>query len=274
MEWHEENATEWFDSKLFQLYLAGKGDGNIRYYEIVDEAPYIHYLNQFISGHPQKALGSMPKRGLNTSICEIFRFYKLHAAGNICEPIAMIVPRKSTMFQTDLYPDTACNVPAISAKEWFQGRNVSPKLMSMSDGVINAIENPVSVNIDIKNRINLQHQEKAQHIQSQTIIERKQTYNSNVKNTNGISKNKENEDNKFCDNNSKKFAFLSQQTIPDYRTQVNLSLQCTLMERFCCQHLSHMHIISADDWEKSENIDQSKYEIPSVESDLRTSGTQ
>lgn len=36
-----------------QLYLAGKGDGNIRYYEIVDEAPYIHYLNQFLSGHPQ-----------------------------------------------------------------------------------------------------------------------------------------------------------------------------------------------------------------------------
>lgn len=85
---------------FFQLYLAGKGDGNIRYYEIVDESPYIHYLNQFISGHPQKALGFMPKRGLNTAICEIFRFYKLHAAGNICEPIAMIVPRKSTVFQS------------------------------------------------------------------------------------------------------------------------------------------------------------------------------
>lgn len=42
----------------------------------------------------------MPKRGLNTQICEIFRFYKLHAAGSICEPIAMIVPRRSTMFQS------------------------------------------------------------------------------------------------------------------------------------------------------------------------------
>lgn len=104
--------------------MAGKGDGSIRYYEIVDEAPYIHYLNQFLSGHPQvsshllfsviqafgsetiekhlllqKALGFMPKRGLNTKICEIFRFYKLHAANAVCEPIAMIVPRRSTMFQ-------------------------------------------------------------------------------------------------------------------------------------------------------------------------------
>lgn len=84
---------------MLQLYLAGKGDGSIRYYEVVDDAPYIHYLNQFLSGHPQKALGFMPKRGLNMQICEIFRFYKLHAAGSICEPIAMIVPRRSTMFQ-------------------------------------------------------------------------------------------------------------------------------------------------------------------------------
>lgn len=42
-----------FFSHNLQLYLAGKGDGSIRYYEIVDEAPYIHYLNQFLSGHPQ-----------------------------------------------------------------------------------------------------------------------------------------------------------------------------------------------------------------------------
>ena len=35
------------------MYLAGKGDGNIRYYEVVDEAPYVHFLNQFLSGNPQ-----------------------------------------------------------------------------------------------------------------------------------------------------------------------------------------------------------------------------
>jgi coronin-2 len=35
------------------VFLAGKGDGNIRYYEITDEAPYIHFLSQFLSGNPQ-----------------------------------------------------------------------------------------------------------------------------------------------------------------------------------------------------------------------------
>lgn len=49
----------------------------------------------------QKALGFMPKRGISTGQCEVFRFYKLHATGNICEPISMIVPRKSTLFQSE-----------------------------------------------------------------------------------------------------------------------------------------------------------------------------
>ena len=36
----------------------------------------------------------MPKRGVDPSKCEIFRFFKLHTAKNLCEPISMIVPRK------------------------------------------------------------------------------------------------------------------------------------------------------------------------------------
>jgi coronin-2 len=38
----------------------------------------------------------MPKRGLDVTKNEVFRFYKLHATGGICEPISMIVPRKVT----------------------------------------------------------------------------------------------------------------------------------------------------------------------------------
>ena len=127
-------VTPYFDYDTRMIYMAGKGDGNIRYYELVDEPPYVYYLNQFLSGHPQKALGFMTKRGLNVGQCEVFRFFKLHATGNICEPISMIVPRKSTLFQSDLYPDTLSNVAAINAKEWFSGRNVQPMLMSMKTG--------------------------------------------------------------------------------------------------------------------------------------------
>lgn len=71
-----------------------QGDGNIRYYEIVSEPPWCHYLNQFLTGFPQRGLGFMPKRGLDVLKCEVFRFYKLHAVKPLCEPISMIVPRK------------------------------------------------------------------------------------------------------------------------------------------------------------------------------------
>lgn len=81
--------------KFNMLFL--QGDGNIRYYEVVNEAPWMHYLSQFISGNPQRGLGVMPKRGINTSLCEVFRFYKLHATRGMCEPISMIVPRKASL---------------------------------------------------------------------------------------------------------------------------------------------------------------------------------
>ncbi|KAL7295909.1 hypothetical protein TKK_0010949 [Trichogramma kaykai] len=123
-----------YDHDTNMVYLAGKGDGNIRYYEIVNEAPWIHYLSQFISGNPQRGLGIMPKRGVTTSTCEVFRFFKLHATRGMCEPISMIVPRKSDQFQEDLYPDTAGTTPALTAKDWISGSNSPPILISLKTG--------------------------------------------------------------------------------------------------------------------------------------------
>ncbi|XP_075230829.1 coronin-2B-like isoform X2 [Lycorma delicatula] len=125
----------YYDPDTNILFLAGKGDGNIRYYEVVEEAPWIHFLNQYLSGSPQRGLGFMPKRGCDVTQCEIFRFYKLHATRGMCEPISMIVPRKSDQFQEDLYPDTAAPVPALSASDWLNGINRPPVLMSMKTGV-------------------------------------------------------------------------------------------------------------------------------------------
>ncbi|XP_060527324.1 coronin-2B-like isoform X2 [Cylas formicarius] len=123
-----------YDPDTNIVFLAGKGDGNIRFYEISDEPPYIHYLSQVISGNPQRGLGVMPKRGLRTSQCEIYRFYKLHATKGLCEPISMVVPRKSDQFHEDLYPNTAAPKPAMSAQEWIKGANAPPILMSMKAG--------------------------------------------------------------------------------------------------------------------------------------------
>lgn len=189
-----------FDYETKTLYLCGKGEGCIRYYEIVEEQPYIYYLNQFISGQPQKALGCMPKRGLNVSICEIFRFFKLHGSGNIVEPISFIVPRKSTLFQADLYPDTLSTKPAMTIHEWFVlGSNVKPILMSMATGESVSVE-------AIMKRSFTSTQNTLTKKDDQEKQNRKQIENLELK------------VHKTVDNNiSKKFAFLAQETTPDYR---------------------------------------------------------
>uniref|UniRef100_A0A5F8AS13 Coronin 6 n=1 Tax=Macaca mulatta TaxID=9544 RepID=A0A5F8AS13_MACMU len=114
--------------------LVLQGDSSIRYFEITDEPPFVHYLNTFSSKEPQRGMGFMPKRGLDVSKCEIARFYKLHERK--CEPIIMTVPRKSDLFQDDLYPDTPGLEPALEADEWLSGQDADPVLISLRDGYV------------------------------------------------------------------------------------------------------------------------------------------
>lgn len=81
-----------YDHDTKMIYLAGKGDGTVRYYEVVDDnrAPLVFYLSQFISGAPQRGFGVLPKRGCDPLNCEIFRFFKLHATRELVEPISMV----------------------------------------------------------------------------------------------------------------------------------------------------------------------------------------
>ncbi|KAG7480860.1 hypothetical protein MATL_G00060740 [Megalops atlanticus] len=123
-----------YDPDTNVVYLCGKGDSSIRYFEITDEAPFVHYLNTFTTKEPQRGMGYMPKRGLDVNKCEIARFYKLHERK--CEPIIMTVPRKSDLFQDDLYPDTAGPDCALEAEEWFEGKNGDPILISLKHGYI------------------------------------------------------------------------------------------------------------------------------------------
>jgi WD40 repeat protein len=121
-----------YDNDTSVLYLAGKGDGNIRYYEVVDEAPYIHFLSEFKSASPQRGMGWVPKTALDLSSCEIARLLKLTA--NAVEPVSFTVPRKSDMFQDDLYPPTYAGEPTLNADQWFGGSNAQPKTITLSPG--------------------------------------------------------------------------------------------------------------------------------------------
>ncbi|XP_041078291.1 coronin-2A-like isoform X3 [Polyodon spathula] len=132
-----------YDPDTHMLYVAGKGDGNIRYYEISSEKPYLQFLAEYRSYLPQKGIGIMPKRGLDVSSCEVFRFYKLVTTRSVIEPLSMIVPRRSESYQEDIYPMTAGSEPAMTAEEWFKGVHKGPILMSLKPGSKNSQSIPL-----------------------------------------------------------------------------------------------------------------------------------
>jgi len=123
-----------YDAGSSVLFLAGKGDGSIRYYEIVDDNKLIYFLSQYGSTTPQQGMAAMPKRGVNVSATEIMRLYK--AMATVIEPISFTVPRKSDVFQEDLFPAAPSNEPALSASEWVGGANAAPKLRSLAPGFV------------------------------------------------------------------------------------------------------------------------------------------
>lgn len=122
-----------YDEDTNMVWLCGKGDSIIRFYEVTDEAPFVHYLNLYQTKESQRGIGMMPKRGLNVNTCEITRFYKLLNNG-LCEVLPMFVPRKSELFQDDLYPDTPGDTPACTAAEFMAGAKSEPILISLKDG--------------------------------------------------------------------------------------------------------------------------------------------
>lgn len=118
-----------FDESTSMLYLAGKGDGNIRYYEY--ENDILHELSQYSSIDAQRGFAVAPKNTVNLKENEVVKAFKTVNDGLI-EPISFIVPRRSELFQEDIYPDAPSNKAAISAEDWFAGKDVNgPLLVSM-----------------------------------------------------------------------------------------------------------------------------------------------
>ena len=119
-----------YDEDTRMLYLAGKGDGNVRYYEMVDGEPYVYPLTEYRTNVSTKGADMLPKRACNAMKCEVARFLKL--TNDSVEPVAFIVPRKEQSFQEDIYPETLSGEPSMTADEWFAGKNVAgPKKVSM-----------------------------------------------------------------------------------------------------------------------------------------------
>ncbi|SPP73051.1 coronin-1C-A isoform X1 [Drosophila guanche] len=123
-----------YDADTNMIYLCGKGDSVIRYFEVTPEPPFVHYINTFQTTEPQRGIGLMPKRGCDVTTCEVAKFYRMNNNG-LCQVISMTVPRKSDLFQEDLYPDTLAEDAATTAEEWIDGKDADPLTFSLKDRV-------------------------------------------------------------------------------------------------------------------------------------------
>lgn len=133
-----------YDADTGVIFLAGKGDTNIRLYDTDKERPTA--LQTFTDTEPQRGMCMMPKRVLDVGGCEVARLLKLTRSGYVI-PIRFEVPRRDPSFQSDLFPDTASGEPAITAQEWFGGANAAPLKVSVdpSQGAVKTFQ-PYSFN--------------------------------------------------------------------------------------------------------------------------------
>ncbi|KAK8933025.1 hypothetical protein H634G_07266 [Metarhizium anisopliae BRIP 53293] len=116
------------------LYLAGKGDGNIRYYEYENDK--FEFLSEYKSPDPQRGIAFLPRRGINVHENEIMRAYKT-VNDSYIEPISFTVPRRAETFQADIFPPAVGTKPAVGAQAWLGGKTGIPAkidLESIYDG--------------------------------------------------------------------------------------------------------------------------------------------
>jgi len=124
-----------YDMDTEILFLAGKGDGNIRYYECdFDSGAVVNYISDFTSNLPMAGCGYLPKRGVNVNQNEIARLFKL--TPDTVMPLSFRVPRKSENFADDIFIPCSSDEPALTTDSWLSGENATPNLASLDGGFV------------------------------------------------------------------------------------------------------------------------------------------
>jgi coronin-1B/1C/6 len=122
-----------YDAGTNMAFFAGKGDANVRYFEMDAAEPYTHFISQYGSTTASKGFDFLPKRAVDTTCHEVMRGIQLQ--NDKILPISFKVPRKSEAFQEDIFPDAPSGEPAMSSKEWMEGKAcTAPICRSMRPG--------------------------------------------------------------------------------------------------------------------------------------------
>jgi len=125
----------YYDEDTEVMMLWGKGDTSIKFYEIVDDAPYCHFLTEYKTNVMQVGIAFLHKSLCDVKEVEIARVLKLTL--NSVVPIKIKVPRtKMDYFQDDIYPPTRALEPTMNIDQFLSSDNVlPPKTLDLNPGL-------------------------------------------------------------------------------------------------------------------------------------------
>jgi coronin-1B/1C/6 len=126
-----------YDEDADLLFLAGKGDGAIKYFEIAPEEEPGNMCfegSAYRTNDPTSGCGAVHRRHCNISANEIIRLYQV--TGTQVRPLSFQVPRKSDLFQPDLFPPCRGDTPNLDLASWVGGANATPALVDLENGFV------------------------------------------------------------------------------------------------------------------------------------------
>ncbi|XP_037794213.1 coronin-7-like [Penaeus monodon] len=119
-----------YDADTNMLFLAGKADVSIMYWEVTEKEPFLTEGLKHNGSVQTKGACLVPKRGLDVMTGEVNRLLQL--TSNAIIPITYQVPRKTYReFHSDIFPETPGYVPSTSITQWLEGASVQRKTISL-----------------------------------------------------------------------------------------------------------------------------------------------
>ena len=115
-------ALPYFDDDTKVMYIAGKGESAISFFQYNLQSPnYLDFLYSFKGKEPQKGFSFLPKRQVDVMSNEVVRGVRLTATS--IQYVSFKLPRKSGNFSADLYPPCRSQNSSMSFEDYWSGQD-------------------------------------------------------------------------------------------------------------------------------------------------------
>jgi hypothetical protein len=121
--------TPCFEKEHKLLFILGRGEGNIHYYDLNDGT--IKPCNDYASSNPGSAYAIFDTKCMDYNKCEMVRFAK--ASVNYIEYLSFYFPKRNPGYDPNIYPPCYLGEPSLTSDEWLSGQNKDPIVKEITE---------------------------------------------------------------------------------------------------------------------------------------------